>query len=311
MIRSRHSIRALTISWMMLLVSGSTAPAADISESGTAGLSFLTIAPSAELAALGGGGSAHVFGPAAMWANPALIAGIADRAADFNHTIWIGDITYEYISFATPLSMGALGISAQLFDSGDIEGRDKYGSPTGLYSVTNAAFGVTYAARPLEWLAAGVKYKHLFQKVSEDTAGGWAIDAGLTADTPITGLTFGLAGRNYGSMGKLRNHKTTLPSSVIFGGEYRGTAPYSGREYTAVADALFPRHGDNGIRLGLRYDASEYLDLMVGYRNDSEFEQMIYGFDVTLQRMTASFAYSPFSGVSDEGIRVSLSVAGF
>ena len=110
-----------------------------LSETGKSGMSFLNITPSSRIASLGGGVSAYMTGASSLWSNPSLIALQGERTAQFTHTKWIEGINQEYAAISTRISYGTIGLGAQLFDSGDIDGRDDYGGSTGTYGITNAA----------------------------------------------------------------------------------------------------------------------------------------------------------------------------
>lgn len=274
-------------------------------------MSFLTIAPSARIASLGGGGFSNYAGSSSQWSNPALVALAHARNAEFTHTEWIDGITREYASFVTGLSYGSLGLSAQMLDSGDIDGRDQFGGSTGSYRITTAGISVTYAAPVASWLYLGGTYKQLFQKVAEETAGGYAIDAGLFILTPVEGLQFGMSARNYGRMAKLREERTKLPESAALGFSYIGLLPNYDRPYQIVADAVFPRFGKDSFRTGIEVGATEHFVLRLGYRDDSYFETMIYGIGFVWERITADIAYSPLNDISDDALRFTLALTGF
>jgi hypothetical protein len=282
-----------------------------VSESGETGMSSLLIPPSARIAALGGAGYAIDNGASSQWSNPALLTLTDKRKADFSHTEWIAGITQENASFATPFGNGAFGIAVHLLDSGDIEGRADNGSPTGNYSITTAGVSFSYATHATSWLSVGATYKKLYQKIAEETAGGDAFDLGITVETPFTGLRFGASGRNYGRMDKLREERSKLPETIGAGFCYSGIVPVYKRYFSAVADYIIPRFGDNGIRLGFNLNASEHLFLRLGYRNDSDFEDFCYGAGFILNRIMADLSYSPLSGISDEALRITLAITGF
>ncbi len=283
----------------------------NISETGITGLSFLNIAPSARIGSLGGSASALSNGASSIWSNPALIALQDKKSAQFTHIEWIEGIKQEYAAFSSKIDYGSIGFAVQLFDSGDIDGRDNYGADTGYYSIKNAALSVGYASMPFEWLAWGLSYKKIYQKVSDETAGGYAFDFGITAKTTVEGLSVAAAARNYGRMGKLKNERTKLPSNVSIGGIYSGIAPGIERSYSVLGDIIFPRYGDTGIRLGMEIEAVDYFSLRIGYRNDSDFEDFSFGAGFDWEMVSADIAYTPMSLISDDALRFTLSLTGF
>jgi len=283
----------------------------NMSETGKTGLSFLNIAPSSRISSLGSAAIAYRTGASSLWSNPSLIAFDEQRSAQFTHIEWIEGIKQEYAAFSSKLSKGSVGVGIQLFDSGDIEGRDEFGDNTGMYSIVNVALSLGYAYTVTDWMSVGLTYKKLFQKISDEAAGGNAFDFGLTFKTPVKGLSFAASGRNYGRMDKLKNTRTNLPSNVALGCSYTGTAAGIVCPYALLADVIIPRYGDTGIRLGTEILPVEYLALRVGYRNDSEFEDFSYGVGLNWERVSVDLAYSPMSGISDNALRFTLSLTGF
>ena len=304
-------IKIFSFLLLIIIIGSNGYTQSEISESGKAGMSFLNISPSAYIASMGGGSIALNSGASSIWSNPSLIAFQEQRSLQLSHTSWIEGINQEYAAFSSKAGSGAIGLGLELFDSGDIEGRDDYGAETGDYSIKNAAVSITYARQIFEWMALGATYKKLYQKVYTETAGGYAVDAGLTILTPLKGMTLGASGRNYGSMDKLRNEKTELPSSLSIGGLYKGVLPSWDKSFNFVADAVFPKYGNNGVRLGLEVVPYNGLFLRIGYRNDSDFEDMIFGFGIMFDKVSADFSYSPLSGISDNALRISINLTGF
>jgi hypothetical protein len=282
-----------------------------ISESGKAGMSFLNIAPSANIASMGGASVARNTGASSIWSNPALIANQNERSLQLSHTAWVEGINQEFAAFSTKAGAGAFAIGLELFDSGDIEGRDDSGGETGPYSIKNGAVSISYARSVFNWIAVGVSYKKLYEKEFAETAGGSAVDAGLTILTPVKGLTLAASGRNYGSMEKLRDEKTELPSNLSIGGCYEGILPSLNNNFAFVVDAVFPKYGDNGIRLGLEVQTYDLLFLRAGYRNDSDFEDMTFGVGINFDKVSADISYSPLSGISDNALRFTINLTGF
>ncbi len=302
---------ALPVFFTFFLATQPALPDSYLSESGSAGMSFLSISPSSAIASLGGGATAYMTGSSSLWSNPSLIALQELRTAEFTHTEWLEGIKQEYATFTAKLDPGTIGLGAQLFDSGDIDGRDDYGNSIGNYGITNAALSISYAGMATDWIALGATYKKLFQKVSDETADGYAFDAGVTILTPVKGLAFAASGRNYGKMGKLMNTTTDLPSNISVGCVYSDVAPGLKKYYSIVGDVIFPRYGDNGVRLGVQVDTIDYLKIRIGYRNDSDFEDLIYGVGFNWEKVTADISYSALRNVSDDALRFTFSLTGF
>ena len=284
-----------------------------VSETGKSGMSFLAVSPTSRIASLGGLTSAYNTGASSLWSNPALISRQTERSAQFTHAEWIDGINQEFAAFATPTSIGALGLAVQLFDSGDIELRGDTPStdPLGTYSIKNAAFSLTWARSLAKGVAVGIGYKKLFEKISDETAGGYAFDAGVLAETPVEGLTVAAAARNYGRMGKLKSERTKLPSDTSLGLKYLIGVPWLVRPVTTVADIVMPKYGDTGVRLGVELEPLDYLSCRLGYRSDSDIEDISFGIGLVMDRFSADLSYTPMDEGFDSALRFTLSITGF
>jgi hypothetical protein len=287
--------------------------AGEVSETGTAGMSFLRITPSASIASLGGVSSARWNGTSSIWSNPALATGEDNRSVEFTHIMWVDDIKQEYAAFLMKTTLGSFGMGMQVFDSGDIELRSANPSsePDGTYSIKNAAFTLTYARTIVHGISFGVTGKKLFEKVSMETAGGYAFDAGLTAETPLDGLRFAVAFRNYGRMDKLRNDRTKLPSDIVAGFAYATTAPYFAKPLGLSGDFVRPKYGDTGFRLGAELEVIPRFFLRTGYRSDSDIEGLSFGIGLNYQIFAFDVAYTPMKEGFDNTMRFTLGLTEF
>lgn len=288
--------------------------AGEVSETGMAGMSFLKIAPSARIAAMGGVGVARYSGPSALWANPALAAGEDTRSIEFSHIEWVEGIKQEYASFNTKTSIGSIGFGVQVFDSDDIELRGNLpsDSPLGSYSIKNAAFSMTYARTIAGGISAGVTARKLFEKVSMETADGYSFDAGIKAVVPgIEGLRIAVAARNYGHMEKLKNDRTKLPSDVAVGLAYKCKAPVIAKDMILVGDYIFPKYGDSGVRIGVELVPLDRFYTRIGYRSDSDIEDVSFGIGIIYQMFTFDAAYTPMKEGFDDVMRFTVGLTGF
>lgn len=281
------------------------------SESAKAGLPFLRIAPSAVTAGMAGSGVAMTGGAVSRWLNPSVMAFTTVRCARFSHTQLVEGIRQEYVSISGKTGLGHLGAAAQIYDSGDIDGYSDNATPTGTYSIKYTALSLSYARLLTEDIAVGLTYKMLFEKIAEEDAGGYAVDAGISWKTPVEGLSAGAALRNFGRMEILKNERTKLPSDMSAGLLYRGVVPNIGKGFVLAADYVAPRYGSKGVRLGLEVEPLDRFYLRTGYRSDSDFEDVSFGVGMIIGMFSADVAYTPMTEFSDNALRFTLSLAGF
>ncbi|MCE5248778.1 PorV/PorQ family protein [bacterium] len=294
-------------------MTGTVFPQSMVSETGKTGMSFLSISPSSQAASLGGVASAYYTGASSIWSNPALLALQKGRTAQFSHTEWIEGIRQEFAAFSTNAGLGSLGFAMQLFDSGDIDlqGNIPSDEPLGTYSIKNVAVSIAYAREFKDILIAGITYKKLFEKITDETAGGYAFDGGIRVKTPLKGIALSAVGRNYGQMGKLKSERTKLPSDVAVGCLYSGILPGIERPYNALADVVFPRYGDNGLRVGAEVVPVDRFFCRLGYRTDSDIEDVTLGVGVNLEKFNADMSYTHMQEGFDSVLRFTLSITGF
>lgn len=300
----------------MLAILFCLAPAAvfatgEVSEDGRVGMSFLRIDPAAITNAMGGLGIALDTGASSVWANPALAAGHRERRVQFSHIAWVLDIKQEFASLILPAGQGNLGLTFQFFDSGNI---DLYkdapsDTPLGIYSTTNAAFSVLYARNITDCIALGAAYKQLFEKDLDETAQGYAVDIGLTADLPVPGLSAAVAARNNGRMGKLKSYRSKLPSDVALGLAYR--TMFAGRPMRVAGDWLIPKYGNSGLRLGAEISPVDNFFVRAGYRSDNDIQDFSYGVGVVVNMFAFDIAYTPMREGFDDALRFTVGVTGF
>ena len=284
-----------------------------VSETGKTGMSFLAVTPSARTASLGGIASALPIGASAVWSNPSLIALLDERSAQFTHTEWIDGIKQEYAAVSTPSRVGHFGLAFRIFDSGDIELRDDVSSadPLGSFSIKNVSLSMTFARSITKKIAAGITFKKLFEKISDENAGGYAFDGGIIMETPLENVSVSAAARNYGRMGKLKNERTKLPSDLAVGTRYSGVIDGLVQSYSVLADVVMPRYGDSGVRLGIEVEPTDRLFLRMGYRSDSDIESVSFGLGFSIDRVTGDISYTPMTEGFDSALRFMLSIAGF
>ncbi len=285
--------------------------AGEVNETGTVGMSFLKITPSAQISSLGGGSTAYANGPSSIWSNPALAAAVNIRSVQLTHIEWVEGIKQEFVTFSTKTYIGNWGFSFNLFDSGDIDGRDSSGKSTGTYSMKNAAVSLFYATQIKDKIALGFTFKKLFEKISMENASGFAVDFGITTKTPIEGISLAFATRNNGRMGVLRNERTKLPSDICFGTHYQGTVPGTECLFVIVGDYIIPKYGDSGVRFGMETEPINNFFLRIGYRSDSDIQDVSFGVGVKFEIFSADVAYTPMKEGFDNVIRLTLGLSGF
>lgn len=182
---------------------------AETSRVGTRGANFLHIGIGARAQGMGTAGSASTEGPAALFWNPANIAGREQFSAFVSYMSLYGNSGLTDIAGAIsiPVGQGAVGFSMRQFSSGDIarttevapDGND----PTfpGNYQWTSYAFAGHYARNITDRLAAAVGVRFVQEGVDFAKAGFFGADISTRFRTGLYGLTVSAALQNIGTNG--------------------------------------------------------------------------------------------------------------
>jgi hypothetical protein len=205
------------------------------------------------------------------------------------------DVTQLAVSYREEKNMYALELS--YMNISGIEGRDiPSDDPLYEFGSKNLIFSAGYAYGFDSGIKFGLNGKYLFEKIEFEDAYGFAFSAGLFRENNFAeGLSFGLAVNNLGSMNKLENEKTELPSDLLFGIGY-SFAAWSDMEINLgnssrylFSDSEFENF--TGIEIG-------YLKkffVRSGYRASNEGTPFSAGIGFVINEFGFDYAYTPFS----------------
>ena len=183
-----------------------TVPSDATTNVGTAGAQFLKIGPGARVDSLGGAFGGLANDATTIYWNPAGLSQLKQTSFSDTHTIWLADIRYNYLAFATPVEkVGTLGASVTFLNVPDTE-ITTLAKPdgTGLwYSAWDAAVSVAYSRQLYEKesgvnLSFGVNAKYIHQQIHRESATGVAVDVGTLYHTGWRSLRIGMCFSNFG-----------------------------------------------------------------------------------------------------------------
>ena len=178
----RHTIYALLFILLLMWV----IPSHATTNVGTAGAQFLKIGPGARVDSLGGAFGGLADDVTSIYWNPAGISQLEKTSLSDTHTVWLADVRYNYLAFATPIEkIGTLGASVTFLNVPDTE-ITTLAKPdgTGLwYSAYDTAISVAYARQLYAKesgvnLSFGINAKYIHQQIHRESARGVAIDVG-------------------------------------------------------------------------------------------------------------------------------------
>jgi hypothetical protein len=177
--------------------------AAQAQVGGTSTYSFLNLAPSPQVAALGGKVNAvQDCNPALAFYNPALLDSTANNHLSLNYVNYLGGINFGYVAYARSYRrVGSLAAGLHYVHYGKFTGADESGLLTGDFTAAEYAFTFSYA-NCLPWLdsvfTVGINVKPLLSVFERYTSYGLLSDAGITYRHPNRLFTAALVLRNMG-----------------------------------------------------------------------------------------------------------------
>lgn len=179
-------------------------PSAGLAQSkvGTTAAQFLGLGVGARATAMGGANVAGVEGPTALYWNPSAIAWMPGSGAEFAHSTWFVESSFQYAAVVLHLgTFGHLGIAITSLDYGQ-ERVTTIEEPMGtgeLWGAQDLAIGVTYARALTDRFAVGGTLKYVRQQIWTESAQGGALDLGITYDTGFRGIRIGMSMANFGT----------------------------------------------------------------------------------------------------------------
>lgn len=186
---------------------------------------FLLIEPSARYAGMGNAGVASHDEIAAAYFNPGAIGRLQGYGAQFTHSLWLADITYDYIAANVQMgTMGNLLLNVIALNSGEIDVRTVE-QPLGTgerYSVSNIALGLGYGRQLTDRFSMGFQINYIQETIWHSSLATFGISVGTLYNLTSNGLRLGASISNFG-----------LP------------ARYNGRDLRVQYDKEPDRYGDN------------------------------------------------------------------
>ncbi len=199
---SKYIVATLMIGSVLIPFNQSTAGNKD--RTGQAGASELLINPWARSSGWGGANIAHVKGLEGLYGNVAGIAHTKTTELIFSHTQWLKGSEIDINTFGLTQKVGetgVLGLGIMSMNFGDIpittEALPEGG--IGNFSPSYMNINIAYAKAFSSSIYGGINIKIISEVISDVSAQGVAIDAGIQYVTgPVDNIRFGITLRNVG-----------------------------------------------------------------------------------------------------------------
>ncbi|NTW48510.1 MAG: PorV/PorQ family protein [Chlorobiales bacterium] len=274
---------------VLFLVSGNVALA-------QTGLSFLKIGPSAREQALANAGVASASDASANYYNPALLTSGTGSSLLFSQNFWLIDSYSSYAAVQFNGEKSAFGIALNWFSVQDIPVRTRPTTePDGFFNAQSAALGLSYAHRLSSILTLAITGKLLYEKIFIDDAMGFAGDISAAVRPMGEKLTIGASVQNIGSMGKLMEESTKLPTTLRLGAAY--TIPFPSLQSDLLLEGgLTTIFSDYSIfSLGAEFGFQKFLWGRLGMAFGNDSRGISAGIGLKYNKFKFDYAFIPFS----------------
>jgi len=194
-------------------------------KTGTTVGQFLLIEPSARITAMGNAGVTVFDEASSAFYNPAALGHTQVSDAQFTHSAWLADISYNYAIAAVRITQSSsLALSVTSLNSGEIAVRTVE-QPLGTgerYTVSNTAIGIGYGQRITDRFSAGFFVSYIQETIWHSSLSAFGVNFGTLYQITEDGMQLGASISNFGTK-----------------------AQYDGRDLRVRYDFDPTRYGDN------------------------------------------------------------------
>lgn len=262
----------LLIVMLALLFSATASIAGNKDKVGGAGAQELLIPVGSRGIAMGGAFNAMVSGNEAIYWNPAgLAASEATAEATFCNLQWIADTQLNYFAVSSKFgNLGSFGISAKIYDFGDIIETTEYETEgTGIsFSPNITTLGLTFSRQMTDRIFFGVNAKLVSESFMRMSASALAFDVGVQYVSSY-GIRMGLTLNNFG--GSMKFTGEDLQQTVNIPYVESGTEPLDLR--IEAQQFELPSTFEIGVAYDYRVSDQHVVTFASNYRNQN------YGMD--------------------------------
>jgi len=263
---------------------------------GNSGLSFLKFGFGARNIAMADAGTAASNDLTALFYNPAKLTMNDKSEIIIMHNQWIQAVRSEMLGvksfvFGIPFALGF-----NVTNVSDIEIRTKAGEPESTFDANYFFSSISTAFNLSNEISAGITGKYLYEGLLSDEATGFGVDLGVNYLTPIENLSASAVVKNLGSMNKLKNDKTKLPSEFRIGGAYNFDLGENKFDVISVLELQkYLETDDIHFNIGGEVFYDKLIALRFGYQTGYESRGFTNGLGLHWGNLGFDYAFLPFS----------------
>lgn len=264
---------------------------------GNSGLAFLKMGFGARNIAMGDAGAAAANDVTALFYNPARLSGQTGNEILLMHNEWIQGVKSDILGIRTTVWSLPLAFGFDVTSINDIQVRTiASAEPISTFNANYFFGSVSTGFNIYDNVSAGVTARYLYEGLYTDEAAGWGFDFGFNYDSPVQGLTASAVIKNLGTMSKLKNEKTKLPSELRIGPAYNFN--FYGDKFSITAAAEFQKYlptNDSHLNLGIELLYDRLIALRGGYQSGYQTKGFTGGFGLMWGKFDLDYAFQPFS----------------
>jgi hypothetical protein len=182
--------------------------------------SFLKLGSGARATGLGGAFVAVSDDVNALSYNPAGLQNLKRNELGFTRAELVEGVSYNFLGYSFPAAKGSIGLGVNYLGQSSIEARGANREASGKFGASDMAVNLAYGGMFTARTGLGVNLKYITSRIADETAAGWAVDAGWQYKTPVKGLGLGLAVQNLGPEMKFIDEGSPLPLTTRIGAGY-------------------------------------------------------------------------------------------
>lgn len=263
---------------------------------GNSGLSFLKFGFGARNIAMADAGTAASNDLTALYYNPAKLTMNDNSEIIFMHNEWIQDVRSEVLGVKSFLFGIPFAFGFNVTNVSEIEIRTKPGEPESTFNANYFFGSISTAFNLSDEISAGITGKYLYEGFLSNEASGLGLDLGVNYLTPIENLSASAVVKNLGSMNKLRDEKTKLPSELRIGGAYDFDLGENKFEMISVLELQkYLATDDIHLNIGGEVFYDKLVALRVGYQTGYESRGFTSGLGLRWGNLGFDYAFLPFT----------------
>jgi len=226
----------------------------------SSGFQFLKLMAGARPLGMGEAFTGLADDASAMFFNPGGLSQVNYPEVLSMYNNWLADTNQQVLAIAYPIKNGTLAFGYSALNSGSIQGYDQNGAATSAFTTSSSSLNVSYGKKVNESLGLGIGAKLISERLENNQAGTWALDAGaLYRFNPQ--VTLGASVLNFGSAAKFIAENTALPTSYRLGINYNSKFL---KEDLNLASDIVSYAESTKINFGMEYTIRNLLVVRAG-----------------------------------------------